>query len=94
MLINGILPFYVFMVKKIFDPFEGIKDITFIFEKLNDFSDDPNKTDILERLRIALSRQISTSIANKNNETYFHSANPYPCPPGVVQPSGQNRLPE
>lgn len=46
----------------------SVKDITFIFEKLNDFSDDPNKADLLERLRMALSRQISASIANKDKE--------------------------
>ncbi len=48
----------------------SIKDITFIFEKLNDFSDDPDKTDLLEKLRIALSRQISASVANKDKEIF------------------------
>ena len=46
----------------------SIKDITYIFEKLNDFSDDPNKADLLDKLRMALSRQISQSVANKNKE--------------------------
>ena len=46
----------------------SIKDITYIFEKLNDFSDDPNKADLLDRLRMALSRQISDSISNKDKE--------------------------
>ena len=46
----------------------SIKDITYIFEKLNDFSDDPNKSDLLDRLRMALSRQISDSVANKDKE--------------------------
>ena len=46
----------------------SIKDIVFIFEKLNDFSDDPNKADLLDRLRMAMSRQISDSVANENKE--------------------------
>ncbi|MBQ2984759.1 MAG: FHIPEP family type III secretion protein [Candidatus Gastranaerophilales bacterium] len=50
----------------------SIKDITLIFEKLNDFSDDPNKADLLDRLRIALSRQISDSIANKDKEIFAY----------------------
>ena len=48
----------------------SIKDITFIFEKLNDFSDNPNKADLLDRLRMALSRQISAAIANEDKEIY------------------------
>ncbi len=46
----------------------SIKDIVYIFEKLNDFSDDPNKADLLDKLRISLSRQISASIASKDKE--------------------------
>ncbi len=46
----------------------SIKDITYIFEKLNDFSDDPSKADLLEKLRMALSRQISESVASKEKE--------------------------
>jgi len=50
----------------------SIKDITYIFEKLNDFSDDPNKSDLLDRLRMALSRQISDSVADKNKEIFAY----------------------
>ena len=39
---------------------------------MNDFSDDPNKADLLEKLRIALSRQISENISNKNKEIYAY----------------------
>ena len=46
----------------------SIKDIVYIFEKLNDFSDDPNKADLLDKLRVALSRQISDSVAIKDKE--------------------------
>ena len=50
----------------------SIKDITYIFEKLNDFSDDPNKADLLDKLRVALSRQISASVANKEKEIFAY----------------------
>jgi len=50
----------------------SIKDITYIFEKLNDFSDDPNKADLLDKLRVALSRQISASVATKNKEIFAY----------------------
>jgi len=50
----------------------SIKDIVYIFEKLNDFSDDPNKADLLEKIRIALSRQISQNISNKEKEVFAY----------------------
>lgn len=43
----------------------SIKDILFIFEKINDFADEATKEDLLGRVRIALSRQISKTLANK-----------------------------
>lgn len=46
----------------------SIKDIVYIFEKLNDFSDDPDKTALLEKIRMALSRQIANSVSNENKE--------------------------
>lgn len=45
----------------------SIKDIVYIFEKINDFADEETKEDLLSRVRHALSRQISKSIANENN---------------------------
>ena len=48
----------------------SIKDINYIFEKLNDFADDPDKTDLPQRLRVALSRTISNSLSNENKEIY------------------------
>lgn len=50
----------------------SVKNIMYIFEKLNDFSDDPNKADLLEKLRVLLSRQISDSIATKDKEIYAY----------------------
>ncbi len=50
----------------------SIKDIVYIFEKLNDFSDDSNKTDLLEKIRMSLSRQIAQSVANKNKQIFAY----------------------
>lgn len=50
----------------------SVKDIVYIFEKLNDFSDDPNKADLLEKIRISLSRQISQSVADKDKNIFAY----------------------
>lgn len=42
----------------------SIKDIVFIFEKINDFSDEASKEDLFDKLRLALSRYISKKISN------------------------------
>lgn len=42
----------------------SIKDIIFIFEKINDFSDEPTKEDLLDKVRLTLSRYISKKAAN------------------------------
>ena len=60
----------------IYNPNSGKGKITkkkdYIFEKLNDFSDDPNKADLLDKLRVALSRQISASVATKDKEIFAY----------------------
>lgn len=45
----------------------SVKDIVYIFEKINDFADEDTKEDLLSRVRLSLSRQISKGIANENN---------------------------
>lgn len=42
----------------------SIKDITYIFEKINDFSDEATKEDLLDKLRLSLARYISKKTAN------------------------------
>lgn len=42
----------------------SIKDIVFIFEKINDFSDESSKENLLDKIRLSLSRQISKKISN------------------------------
>ncbi len=46
----------------------SIKDIIYIFEKINDFSDDSTKIDLLDKIRMALARQISYSLATIDKE--------------------------
>lgn len=42
----------------------SIKDIVYIFEKINDFSDQATKEDLLDKIRLSLSKHISKKIAN------------------------------
>ncbi len=44
----------------------SIKDITFILEKINDFANDSDKTDILRKLRLSIGRQISKNYVNED----------------------------
>jgi len=45
----------------------SIKDIVFIFEKINDFSDEASKEDLLDKVRLSLARYISKKVANEDN---------------------------
>lgn len=47
----------------------SIKNITYIFEKINDFADEGSKSDILNKLRLSLSRQICKNYVNDDGET-------------------------
>lgn len=42
----------------------SIKDIIYIFEKINDFSDESSKEDLLDKIRLSLSKFISKKAAN------------------------------
>lgn len=53
----------------------SVKDIIYIFEKINDFSDDEVKMDLLDKIRVALSRQICHSIANENKQIFGYEIN-------------------
>lgn len=47
-----------------------IKDVVYIFEKINDFAQDDEKEDLLDKLRFSLNRQISNSIADEDRNIY------------------------
>lgn len=72
-LIENIIPDFVsiaelkFILTSLIKEKVSIKDIVYIFEKINDFADEETKEDLLSRVRHSLSRQISKSIANENN---------------------------
>lgn len=48
----------------------SVKDVVFIFEKINDFSDESTKTDLLDKLRVALSRKICYSLADEDKRIF------------------------
>ncbi len=50
----------------------SVKDVIYIFEKINDFSDEDMKSDALQRIRIALSRQICNSYANDKKQIFAY----------------------
>lgn len=47
----------------------SIKNITYIFEKINDFADDNAKADILNKVRLSLARQICKKYVNDDGES-------------------------
>lgn len=47
----------------------SIKNITYLFEKINDFADDNDKIDIINKIRLSLSRQICHQYVNDDGET-------------------------
>lgn len=46
----------------------SIKDIVYIFEKINDFADEACKEDLLDKIRLSLSRQITKHLINQDGE--------------------------
>lgn len=47
----------------------SIRNITYIFEKINDFAEEGSKADILNKIRLTLSRQICRHYVNDDGET-------------------------
>ena len=47
----------------------SIKNITYIFEKINDFAEEGSKADILNKIRLTLSRQICRNYVNEDGES-------------------------
>ena len=44
----------------------SIKDISYIFEKINDYSDEESKEDLFDKIRLSLSRYISKKVSNED----------------------------
>ena len=71
-LIENIIPDFLsvaeikFILTNLVKEHVSIKDILYIFEKINDFADEGSKEDLLDKIRISLKRQISASLANSD----------------------------
>lgn len=76
-LIENIIPDYLsiaelkYILTSLIKEKVSIKDIVYIFEKINDFADETDKEELLERIRISLARQISNSLADEPNKTIY-----------------------
>ena len=70
-LIENIIPDFVsvaelkYLLTSLIKEQVSIKDINYVFEKINDFSDDTSKEELLSKIRTALSRQISQSLTDE-----------------------------
>ena len=47
----------------------SIKNITYLFEKINDYADDSSRVDIINKIRLAFARQICKKYANDDGES-------------------------
>jgi len=71
-LVENIIPDFItladlrFILTSLIREKVSIKDITYIFEKINDFAEESIKADILKKIRLSLSRQICQKIANED----------------------------
>lgn len=76
-LVENIIPDYMsvaelkYILTNLIKENVSIKDIVYVFEKINDFADETNKEELLERVRVSLARQISKSIANEKDKTIY-----------------------
>lgn len=76
-LIENIIPDYMsvaelkYILSNLIKEKVSIKDIVYVFEKINDFADETDKEELLERIRVALARQISKSVADEKDKTIY-----------------------
>lgn len=74
-LIENIIPDYMsvaelkYILSNLIKEKVSIKDIVYVFEKINDFADETDKEELLERIRVSLARQISKSAVNEKDGT-------------------------
>lgn len=71
-LIENLIPEYLtladlrYILTSLINERVSIKDITFILEKINDFANDSDKSDILRKLRLSIGRQITKCYVNED----------------------------
>ena len=69
-LVENIMPDYItasdlkFLLTSLIKEKISIRNITYIFEKLNDFADSCSKSELLMKLRLSISKQICSKLAN------------------------------
>ena len=69
-LTENIIPDYLsvsdikFLITSLIKERISVKDIVYIFEKLNDYADDCPKAELLKKLRLTMSKQICQSLVN------------------------------
>ena len=73
-LVSNIIPDFIslsdlrFILTSLIREKISIKDITYIFEKINDFAQESTKSDLIKKIRLSLSRQICKSNENSDGE--------------------------
>lgn len=73
-LVNNIIPDFItlselkYVIISLIRERISIKDIDYIFEKINDFSDEPSKDGLLDKIRLSLAKYISKDISNRGAE--------------------------
>ncbi len=73
-LVSNIIPDFIslsdlrFILTSLIREKISIKDITHIFEKINDFAQESTKSDLIKKIRLSLSRQICKSNENSDGE--------------------------
>lgn len=71
--INNIIPDFItlselkYIIISLIRERVSIKDIDYIFEKINDFSDEPSKDGLLDKIRLSLAKSISNSLTSRGN---------------------------
>lgn len=69
-LVENIIPDFIsladlkFILTSLIKEKVSIKNIAYIFEKINDFAEESNKTDLIKKIRLSLSRQICNNYKN------------------------------
>ena len=76
-LVENIIPDYMsvaelkYILANLIKEKVSIKDIIYVFEKINDFADETDKEQLLSRIRVAFARQISKSAANEKDSVIY-----------------------
>ncbi len=71
-LVENIIPDFInlsdlrFILTSLIKEHVSVRDITYIFEQMNDYAEDSSKIDLLKKIRLTLSRQICNNYINED----------------------------